>query len=57
MMKEKIFHEKEEFVNELKKTKKRFGIRHPHIMEILDYSSITKKDNVERCHKVRLFYP
>lgn len=56
MMKEKIFHDKFSFLEELNKTKNRHFFSNPNILRFVDFSTINKIDKVEQIYKIRLFY-
>ena len=56
LMKERLFNEKEAFVEELLRVKKRIGLKHPNLMPLIAYSTITKIDKAEQIYKLRTFY-
>jgi len=56
MMKERVFSDKESFVEELLRTKKRATLKHPNLLPFVAYSTSTKIDKADQIYKLRTFY-
>lgn len=56
MMKERVFNDKESFVEEMLRTKKRATLKHPNLLPFVAYSTITKIDKADQIYKLRTFY-
>ena len=56
LIKEKVYTDMEEFRLAVAKATNRMGLSHPQLLQLYDFSTVTKVDKASKCYKLRLFF-